>query len=170
MRIRFRLPLVLLIVLGTCFAVGYLSMLRPRAEVTSQPLNAAEFRARFPDLRIPASAQNVLFARSSVGLGGRAMLYRFDAPLSDCVEHAKGLMRTGDRNAADGPDSPPRRLVTLTAPPRRIVPELLAAYGLADVTWFDIEDIRAGLEGTDPSGGLIWVDTIRARVYYCRTD
>lgn len=38
---------------------------------------------------LPISATNVRYVQASVGLGGRLLLYRFNAPLSDLQDHVK---------------------------------------------------------------------------------
>ena len=38
---------------------------------------------------LPASATNVRHCRASVGLGGRLLIYRFSAPVSDLHKHAR---------------------------------------------------------------------------------
>ena len=38
---------------------------------------------------LPPTATNVRYVQASVGLGGRLLLYRFNAPLADLQNHAK---------------------------------------------------------------------------------
>ncbi len=141
------------------------------AEFTNQPMSLAQFTNQFSGINLPVSATNIFFARSGVGLGGRALLYQFDAPVSDCLGYAQQLIELNNREA----DRPEWRvttnLVVLTTTPR-IEKGTLRAYGLSKIGWFDLENIRAGFSGRAGPSGLasFWVDTERGRFYYYWTD
>ena len=141
-------------------------------EFTNQPITLAQFTNQFASINLPLSATNIFFARSSVGLGGRALLYQFDAPVSDCLGYAQQLIEASNRQA----DRPEWRvatnLVTLTTPPTLIENARLQPYGLSKIRWFDLASVRSGFSGrAGPSGqGSFWVDTEHGRFYYFWTD
>ena len=145
---------------------------RPQVEATSRPLTLAEFRDQYGHEALPQSASNIWYAHSSVGLGGRASLYRFNAPAADCVAYAKQIMSKGGVDRQTG-KATPLLLVELKVSPDAIQHKFLKeAYGLDTAGWFDVECIKEGWEGRcSPSGlGHLWVDGKRGRFYYYWTD
>ena len=68
---------------------AYVWMCIPHPESVNTPLTLSEAKARFRQLSsLPATAHDIYFARSSGGLGGRAHMLRFNAPVADCKEFA----------------------------------------------------------------------------------
>jgi len=156
----------------TRILLGWSTVIRPHAEFTTEPMPLAEFTNRFEDIKLPASATSILYARSSAGLGGRAMLYRFDAPVSDCVSYARRLTEITDGQSESAQRGAATNLVAVLSPPPPIQKHLLRNYGLGDVRWFDCENIRAGFSGRGSPNSLasFWIDTERRRFYYYWTD
>lgn len=149
-----------------CFAM----VLRPQVQTISEPISARMFQSETGNNQLPASASNIWYARSSVGLGGRAFIYRFDAPVVDCQAYAQ---RINTSFPVHGSDSTTPVLTPLDASPKPIDHDLLErAYGLSTTGWFDIENIHAGWEGRGPPSNLasIWIDSEQGRFYYYWTD
>jgi len=141
-------------------------------EFTNQPITLAQFTNQFTSINLPTSATNIFFARSGAGLGGGALLYQFDAPVSDCLSYAQQLIEANN-SRADRPEwRVATNLVALTTPPPLIEKATLQAYGLSKIRWFDLGSIRSGFSGkAGPSGlGSFWVDTEQGRFYYFWTD
>ena len=165
-RFRLRMTKLTIISLGAVSAVivaGYIWMCRPHAEITTAPLTASEAKARFGLAGLPAAAHDVYFARSSGGLGGRAQMLRFSAPIADCKAFASSYSR---------PYLPAGQTaevwVPLTQPPD---PPDLRAYGLA-VEWFDIGSMREGVALSRPVATCpsIWIDMSTETFYSYWTD
>ena len=106
----------------------------------------------------PEGSANILTASSGVGLGGRARLVRFHAPLSNILAHVSGKLEpTGRSMPALGPINPSK--------PR------LQPYGLHELAWFDIQNISTGLvvQGVEYNS-MFYVDADRELYYYITTD
>ena len=141
-------------------------------DFTNQPITLARFTNQFASIKLPISATNIFFARSSVGLGGRALLYQFYAPVGDCLGYAQQLIEANNSRAGRPEWRVATNLVALTAPPPLIEKATLQAYGLSKIRWFDLGSVRSGYSGrAGPSGlGSFWVDTEHGRFYYFWTD
>jgi hypothetical protein len=152
----------------------YPDQTKPLTEVTEKPLEYQAFTNRFPDQipGLPLTAEAIHLAASSVGLGGRAHLYRFDAPIPDCVAYGKALLATNGMSKArrDSLSFPLR--ADLTNSPAPVDVRFLSNYGLENIDWFDVETITNGFQGFGPpmGFGMVWVDAGRGRVYYYWTD
>ena len=153
--------------------MGFITVIRPRADFTTEPLSRPAFINRFGDIGLPQSATNILYASSRVSMGfAGARLYRFDGPVADCVAYGEKLIRENNQQVERPDDFAPTALAPLTAPPERVQKEILGAYGLKKVDWFDVHTVRSGYEGRGPPYALahFWVDTDRGRFYYYWTD
>ena len=165
--------LALLTVLAIAIALiagCYARALRPQVETISEPISAQMFQSVIGNNQLPTSASNIWYARSSVGLGGRAFLYRFDAPEVDCQAYAQ-LINTSIPDQEGDTTTP--ILKPLDASPNPIDHDSLQrAYGLNTMGWFDVENIHTGWEGRGPPSSLasIWIDSERGRFYYYWTD
>lgn len=149
-----------------CFAMAR----RLQVQTISEPISAQRFQSETGNNQLPASASNIWYARSSVGLGGRAFLYRFDAPVVDCQAYAQ-LINTSIPDQ-EGESTTPI-LTPLEASPTPIDHDLLhRAYGLNTTVWFDVENIHTGWEGRGPPSSMasIWIDSEKGRLYYYWTD
>ena len=106
-----------------------------------------------------------------MGFAG-ASLYRFDAPVPDCLNYAASLIEENNRTAPDEKQKAATNLVQLATAPTPISRHILEGYGLTKVHWFDVESIKSGVAGRGPPGarGRIWIDTERGRFYYYWTD
>jgi hypothetical protein len=172
MKTSLRMPLVALLT-AVVFIVGcFLTMSRPHVRTTSQPVSLQAFQTESKTFSLPSSASNIWYAWSSVGMGGRASIYRFDASITDCWTYAQQLLTDSNtQTLADHTVS--TQLVPLTAPPQTVDHDSLRrAYGLKATEWFDVENIHRGWEGRGPPSGLalIWIDAERERFYYYWTD
>jgi hypothetical protein len=144
---------------------------RSNVEFTARPITLSEFTNQFAGFNLPLTASNLYYARSSIGLGGRALLYRFDAPVEDCLSYASQFLRSTASNAPSG-RSVTSDLAALTKTPSPVPSEKLRAYKLGGVAWFDIENVTAGFSGVagQGSGASFWIDSGRGRFYYLWTD
>ena len=165
--------LALLTVLAIAIALiagCYARALRPQVSTISEPISAQMFQSVIGNNQLPTSASNIWYARSSVGLGGRAFLYRFDASEADCQAYAR-LINTSI-SVQEG-DSTTPILTILGSSPKPVDHDLLQrAYGLHTAGLFDVENIHSGWEGRGPPSSLasIWIDSEQGRFYYYWTD
>lgn len=92
-------------------------------------------------------------------------LYRFDAPVLDCIAYGKRLLQQND--SSDATD-----LIPLKSSPEPIGG--LDHMGLEKVGWFDVETVRSGFEGHQVRSaypkGVFWIDTDRGRFYFWESD
>ncbi|MCE5302393.1 MAG: hypothetical protein LLF97_04690 [Planctomycetaceae bacterium] len=168
--------LIGLVLVGGCWIVGYINLCNPHPDFTTTPLSLADFNGRFPhaeELKLPRSAANIFYAQSCGGFQGWTQLYRFDAPVSDCIAFGNRLLQE-NRFAPQQPDAPKVSDMTpLTSSPAPIKKEALEAMGLGKVDWFDVETIRSGFEGQVGSmspNGMFWIDMDRGRFYFYSLD
>ena len=146
-----------LFTVATWLRVGFLTLAAgcscPQTDFTDKPITLIEFTNRITSINLPVTATNIFYACSGVGLGGRALLYRFDAPANDCLSYAQHLIESNNRQA-DRPEwRAPTNFVALTTPPSPIVKETLRSYGLSSIKWCDVESVKSGYSGrTGPNG------------------
>jgi hypothetical protein len=136
------------------------------------PLSLSALKALGTGIDLPLSATNILYAQATVGLGGRARLYRFSAPPEDCLRYAQQLVSLNDgRNPAPGANIE-TGLTKLETRPTPLSADTLKAYGLEAVNWFSIDAITNGYSGSGPPDGrgLTWVDMGSGIFYYFWTD
>ncbi len=154
------------------YVVGCVMIMIPPPEYTTEPLSLAETRQRFGEVDLPASATQIYYARSSAGFVGWLELYRFDAPLADCLAHGRHLLEKNQELARHDGRTEAATLAPLTAPPDFPHEDMLGAMRLSAVQWFDVETIQAGMEGHIPTivNGVFWIDTKRGRFYYVTSD
>ena len=70
------------VIVAVCVVGSFIwAMWLPHPEISKKPLSLAEFTERFGSSDFPATATNIYYGRSSVGLQGRAHIYRFEARL-----------------------------------------------------------------------------------------
>jgi hypothetical protein len=147
-------------------------MTQPRTQVTLKPLSYAEAKQQFGFLKLPPTARDVYVATASVGLRGGALLYRFSAPVEDCLRHAAVVIGEQARYGNGDPVSG-ARMDSITGPVLGFGEDDLSPYGLEDVAaWFDVEDIGAGYIFQDSSPGhpILWVDKGRQLFFYYWSD
>ena len=162
--------LVCLLAVGWFVRVMYL----PHPELTEKPLSLAEFNKRYGVSDFPATAKNIYFGRSSVGMGGRAYIYRFEAPIEDCIAHAKAEFDRYNEMLYDDPkDYPPSDPIPIESVPdeKPFKPDL-SSYWLTRLDWFDVDRIREGLTIPREKAHhpFIWIDTDRGILYFFWTD
>lgn len=161
------------ILMGIVVGVGFVWLLsisgRPNVEIADHALTYEEAKSSYQLL--PSSAGNIWSARSSVGMGGRAHLYRFDAPAQDCVAYANELISRSNSNS-DSNHQVSTELLAISDSPDPVLPDMIQAYGFDTLDWFDVETVRNGFRGHGPPSGLssFWIDTDRNRFYYYWTD
>ena len=125
------------------------------------PPDTWENRPAYADLAeygIPEGSTNFFRAGASIGMGGRAALFRFHAPLSNILAYVQKKLES------DESVMPPLGPVKVSHP-------RLNHYGLHTINWFDVENITTGLvvQGPKPCS-RIYVDAERELYYYMRTD
>lgn len=159
--------IALAIVSGVCVVWSVIKFYRPHVR-DFRGSNYDEFvAAAGEDFGLPRSARDIRFVNSSVGPGGRARLIRFAAPVEDCQRFAIADSRqfvSSDNNAA-APE-----LTPITISP--VLPMSLSAYGIHDVRWFDVANIKSGVtvKRDHDQQPLTWIDTHRGILYSVWTD
>jgi len=119
------------------------------------------------DFGLPRSASNIRFVASSVGLGGRAHVVKFTAPVEDCRNYALADFRCYDTQQGSNPAA---EFTPVTG--RLCRPTSFGEYGVRDLRWFDIETIEEGitLERDHTHRPFTWIDTRRGILYSLWTD
>ena len=155
-----------------CGVYGIVSMLVPQTHVTQRPLSLADFTQEFGENDLPKSAGNINLASSSVGSGGRARIYCFDAPLPDCLEYARQQVEQSKSKPGPAGQVPaePDAISSHPEPINHLY--LKSVYGLKDTRWFDIENIQHGFRGRGlPAGqSQFWIDSDHGRFYSYWTE
>jgi hypothetical protein len=161
-------------VLALLFVAGMFMMTRPMTEVvhasTSQEYAT---QSGSTNLFFPASATNIWDAWASVGMGGRAHIRRFEAPLDDCKAYATRQFNHYARQLYDNPTNfPSDNVIPLVGVPEDPRPFLEEHYGLKDLDWFDYQSMTNGLTIAQPISHLptIWIDVDRSILYEYWTD
>ncbi len=161
--------LVGVVIIVGCLILVTSSFNTPKADYTTMPLSLSDFYSRSGEEGgLPATATNLYYANSVVGFTGFVKIYRFDAPVADCVAYGKKLLKTGDANDT--------KLTVLSSPPDPIGRGSLDHMGLAKVDWLDVETIRSGFTGhrdATKSGQpsmTFWIDADRGRFYFYSSD
>ena len=147
-------------------------MSRPYTRVSNTPLSLAEFNERMGKGDFPASAKNIYYGWSSVGMGGRAHIFRFEAPIEESITFAKAEFNGYNKQLYDKPEEyPPCDLVPIGSVTGERVhrPDLSFLsryYGLKRLDWFDVDQIEEGLRGPEKANhSSIWIDTKRGILY-----
>ncbi len=116
------------------------------------------------------SAQSVIGRSSS----GRAHIYRFEAPLEDCITFAKAEFERYNKHLFDNPaDYLPSDPVPIDFVDHAPFKPDLSHFWLNDLDWFDVDRIEEGLTIPQHPRGhhpLIWIDTRRGILYCWWTD
>jgi len=128
----------------------------------------AEFVNQTEYAGVPRSAKNIRFIWSSVSLGGRAHIGRFEAPLEDCKSFGIAEFKVYDDGVHET-NSDDLSFVTLTEEPH--CPNL-SDYGIDHLGWFDVENIKQAitLERDHSHRPFVWIDTQRNVLYTYWTD
>lgn len=156
------------------FVIGFFSMFIPTTELihASSAQDYAK-QSGTTNLFFPASASNISYAWSSVGMGGRAHIFRFSAPLDDCKVFARQRFGHYAKQLYDNPTNCPHaEIVPLLELPEDPRPRLRKNYGLKDLGWFDYQGMTNGLTITQPRSHIptIWIDVDRSVLYEYWTD
>jgi hypothetical protein len=117
------------------------------------------------DSGVPRSAKNINFVYSSVAMGGRAHICRFEAPLEDLKAYALADFKRYDRDS----NGRTAAFTKISVPAFR---PNLDGYGIRDLHWFDVENIQEGitLPRDHDHRPFIWIDTRRNVLYLFWTD
>ena len=165
-------PVAIARVFVLLFALGLFMMSRPTTEVVHAS-TAREYAERTGRTNyFPATSSNIWYAWASVGMGGRAHIFRFEAPLADCQNFAKREFNHYVKQLYDNPTNyPPDDLVPLAEMPEDPRPRLIE-YGLKKLDWFDYRVVTNGLTITRPRSHLpvLWIDMDRSTLYSYWTD
>lgn len=148
-------------------SVGLVVFLSFTPHITDKKaVNSDEYIAMFGQTDLPNTAQNIRYITSSVSLGGRAYICRFEAPVQDCIIYAKKLCK---RYQNDDRDYDQPHFISMSERPEK--PDL-SVYGIRDLSWFDIEKMEAGLTFDKEyfHCPFIWIDTNRKVFYLWWTD
>ena len=126
----------------------------------------AEFVAQTGLTTLPESASNIRFVWSSVSLGGRAHVGKFECRLRIARNTSLADFRLYDFDEVSPEDLP---FVPLDDAPSR--PDL-SSYGINNMDWFDVENIDEAitLERDHSHRPFIWIDTRRNILYTFWTD
>ena len=154
----------LLIVIGlfvSCIIVSRIPYVEDHAASTY-----AKFVDEVGETDIPESAKNIRHVCASVGMGGRAHIGRFEAPLEDCI--AFGI---AEFKSYDFDDVTPDNLPFTKPSEAPHVPDL-SGYGIRNLDWFDVENIEHAitLERDHSHRPFVWIDTQRNILYFYWTD
>ncbi|MEN6451081.1 MAG: hypothetical protein ABFC96_11365 [Thermoguttaceae bacterium] len=168
--IRIATAIGLVVIVG-CFIIGEIGISIPKADYTTTPLTLSEFESRFPhDIQLPKTATNLFYASSQCGFTGFVRLYRFDAPVADCLAYGRQLLLKNDPTKK--PEMP-----RMKSHPDGVSRDFLGGMGLSKVNWFDVEAMQSGFEGRrEPStqtaqpGMSFWIDADRGRFYFYSSD
>jgi hypothetical protein len=165
-----RIPLIVFLVLLLCAIFTSPFWLNsPKADYTVTPLSLIDFYNRSGVSGVPATATNLYYAHAQAGFSGFVEIYRFDAPVADCIAYGERLLKLH----ADSKDA---TLVFLASPPDPIGRNYLDNMGLAKVDWIDVETIRSGFTGhrdATESGQpsmTFWIDGDQGRFYFYSSD
>ena len=127
---------------------------------TSAPLSLTAARARSDcPISLPETATNIQYAVWSLWKASQTFV-RFDAPVSDCLEHAEAIMQPYAQSA--GLSIASTNVVGPLPAPNIVSPKDLA------VAWFDLPRFSAGVqfEVSGRPAPTVWVDTNRGCFYY----
>lgn len=109
-------------------------------------------------LSVPKGSTNIYFASASVGMGGRAVCFRLHASVPNMLSHLQNYVSGSETNAYS----------VLLLPIKK--PDM-CAYGLGDISWFDVENIKTGyISYVTEHNATVWVDAERCLYYYYWTD
>jgi hypothetical protein len=145
--------LAVLLVVGT---FAYQVFTPPRPVVSEHTFRNRHAMPQGADL--PLGATNIFIATSGVGMGGRAHLMRFHAPLSSIVVYVQKELESSD-------------IAVPQMGPVKTSGPMLQPYGLQHVPWFDVCNIATGFVVRGPEyNSRIYVDAAREFYYYSRTD
>ncbi len=164
-----------IVVLAVYAAWACWQFVTPHVTEIAEPMSHREFLEKFagPEashsqvrhLMLPPTASNILYASSSVGMGGRGLCYRFSAPISNMLQHISFLNDIPTRKREENEPLP---YEPVKAPVSRA---MMKPYGLHQLDWFDVENISTGfVSGAAGYNSTIWIDAERELYYYYWTD
>ncbi len=154
--------------------LGFFSMFIPMTELihASSAQDYAQ-QTGTTNLFFPASASNISYAWSSVGMGGRAHILKFNASIEDCKTFARQRFNHYAKQLYDNPTNfPAAEIVPLVGLPEDPRPRLRKDYGLKKLEWFDYQNMTNGLTLSQPISHIptVWIDIDRSALYEYWTD
>ena len=160
------ITLILAILALLVISLAFYGMVTPHVTDRSV-INYAAYVAQFGPTDLPHTATNIRFVMSGVGLGGRAHLYKFESPIKDAKIFALTEYASYDRG--NGKASPKPQFEPAHSP---LTKPDLSAYGIHDLSWFDVENITEGitLPRDHTHRPFIYIDTKRNIYYSFWTD
>ena len=118
---------------------------------------------------LPKTASEIRYCRASIGMGGRLLLYRFTAPVSDLHNHAKAEF-------AAHWDKPKLKVVPNSTSPFAAAEIALhkTSFGI-DVNWMlplssDIGTVYVWEDGRSSHRPIIFVDETNSVLYFKMSD
>ncbi len=155
--------IALLICLGACLYLFF----SPHVRVFSAS-NSQEFAQKYGGTSsLPASAKNIRIELSSVSIGGRAHIVKFEATEADCKEYVRAEFKVYAH--WDGKAESGLQYIEIASSPS-LPPKWGQRYGIRNPDWFDVSNIRHGLELKRGNRHNLraWIDTDRNILYlYC---
>lgn len=165
-------PMGSVLVVALLGIVGYWAFSQPRRNVdsvqnmkagvikTGAPLSltAARIRGDCP-ISLPETATNIQYAVWSLWQASQTFV-RFDAPVSDCLEHAMTILR------------PYAQRPSVSIASTNVIGPLPAPFVVSPtdstVPWFDLPSFTAGMlfDVGGERAPTVWVDTNRGCFYY----
>jgi dienelactone hydrolase len=127
---------------------------------TLSPVSLAMARTNCP-IPLPDSATRIQYAAWSQGVGYEVYV-RFEAPISDCLEHATNVLQPYAKQSGSS-------IVSWAA---ASPPEDFPKSEAFDLQWFDISRFARGVVFSlgNHWGPVVWVDTSRQCFYFIDTD
>jgi len=113
---------------------------------------------------LPASARNIQY-RSFIFFQAYEDSVRSEAPVADCLAHADRVFKYWRERYRSDLYQEPGPLQPIDQPPQH--PHLSA-----EIPWFDVENIRNGMNAgcRHPMQPTVWIDLDRGVFYYLLTD
>lgn len=114
-----------------------------------------------------ASAKNIQYHKSRHAVAYKDCV-RFEAPVADCLAHARTAASFDPAKLAKFPAPDP----SMSAEQREFQSAQISSQGQSFAPWFDLGAIRNGLHGGEagPGQAQIWIDLDRGIFYYAITD
>lgn len=139
-----------------------------RARVTDHCAPDHEhYVAEYGETDLPQSAKNIHIVFAGIGLGGRAVVRRFEAPIEDATAYA--LTEYARFGPVPGDQGKTIEFVPILGQFGR---HDFSPFGMGDLSWFDIAAVRKGitLPRDHANRPLIVIDTERGICYSEWTD
>lgn len=142
---------------------------KPSVQMLPQPVQREEATNIYEQYQLPASASNFWMASSSIAITGRLYVYRFDAPVEDCIHYANVCLATVEQGKV--PSHCEMKDYVRDEAFLTFYPQAFQHFGLkTGLTWFDLDSVTEGLMGRCENGVFIVIDKKNGRFYFYRSD